>query len=70
MGLCLVIGSSAIHVRGSQGHQVIAGLALAQLASKARAEADRLLAQERGENLVSISIRADERKNPTSARCY
>ena len=68
--LSLVLWPSAAHAWGSQGHQVIAGLALAQLTPKARAEVDRLLALEPGETLVSISTWADERKNPTSARWH
>ena len=44
------------------GHQVIAGLALAQLTPKAKAEVGRLLAQEPGETLVTISTWADEHK--------
>ena len=70
MALSLVLGSAGVHAWGSQGHQVVAGLALAQLTPKARAEVDRLLAQEPGETLVSISTWADEHKNPTTARWH
>ena len=45
VALSLVLGSAGVHAWGSQGHQVVAGLALAQLTPKARAEVDRLLAQ-------------------------
>ena len=62
ISLCLMLGSSLAHAWGSQGHQVIAGLALAQLTPKAKAEVDRLLAQEPGETLVTISTWADEHK--------
>ena len=55
MVLSSVLGPSVTHAWGSQGHQVVASLALAQLTPKARAEVDRLLAQEPGETLVSIS---------------
>lgn len=70
LALSLVLGSSGVYAWGSQGHQVVAGLALAQLTPKARAEVDRLLAQEPGETLVSISTWADEHKNPTTARWH
>ena len=65
-----ILGSTAAHAWGAQGHQVIAGLALSQLTPKARAEIDRLLAQEPGETLVSISTWADERKNPITAQWH
>ena len=70
ISLCLMLGSSLAHAWGSQGHQVIAGLALAQLTPKAKAEVNRLLAQEPGETLVSISTWADEHKNPSTARWH
>lgn len=68
--MSLVLAPSAAHAWGSQGHQVVAGLALAQLTPKSRAEVERLLAQEPGETLVSISTWADEHKNPASAKWY
>ncbi len=52
---------------GSQGHQVVANLAQAQLSAKAKREVDRLLAQEPGETLASISTWADEHRNPATA---
>ena len=55
---------------GSQGHQVIAGLALSQLSPKARAEVDKLLALEPGETLVSVSTWADEHRSPATARWH
>ena len=70
LGLSLMLGSAAAHAWGSQGHQVIAGLALAQLTPKARAEVDRLLSLEPGETLVSVSTWADEHKNPSTARWH
>lgn len=70
MCFALTLGSSVAHAWGAQGHQVIAGLALAQLTPKARAEVDRLLTQEPGETLLSISTWADERKNPSTARWH
>jgi hypothetical protein len=66
----MALGPSAANAWGGQGHQVVAGLALAQLTPKARAEVDRLLAQEPGETLVSISTWADEHKNPATARWH
>ena len=68
--MLLMFGPSVAHAWGSQGHQVIAGLALAQLTPKAKSEVDRLLAQEPGETLVSISTWADENKNPSTARWH
>jgi len=51
---------------GTQGHQVIAGLAYAQLTPAARKEVDRMLAKEPGETLESISTWADEHRNPST----
>ena len=70
MCLPLMLGPAVAIAWGSQGHQVIAGLALEQLTPKARAEVDRLLAREPGETLVSISTWADEHKNPVTARWH
>ena len=52
---------------GTEGHQVVAELAQAQLTTKARAEVRRLLTLEPGETLVSISTWADEHRNPATA---
>jgi hypothetical protein len=52
---------------GTEGHQVIANLAQAQLTPKARKEVDRLLALEPGQTMASISTWADEHRNPSSA---
>ena len=68
--LLLTSGSTAAFAWGAQGHQVIAGLASAQLTPKASVEVNRLLALEPGETLVSISTWADERKNPSTARWH
>lgn len=51
---------------GTEGHQVIASLAAAQLSAKARTEVVRLLALEPGATLSSISTWADERRNPST----
>ena len=56
---------------GTQGHQVVANLAQAQLTAKAKREVDRLLSLEPGETLASISTWADEHRSPaTAARHY
>ncbi len=52
---------------GSQGHQVVANLAQAQLSAKAKREVDRLLALEPGQTLASISTWADEHRSPATA---
>ena len=52
---------------GTEGHQVVAGLAEAQLLPKARTEVERLLALEPGQTLVSISKWADEHRSPARA---
>ena len=49
---------------GTHGHQVIAGIAEAQLTNNARAEVDRLLALEPGQTIQSISTWADEHRTP------
>jgi hypothetical protein len=52
---------------GAEGHQVIAKLADSQLTPKARAEINRLLAQEPDATLASVSTWADEHRNPATA---
>lgn len=47
---------------GTEGHQVIAAIAQAQLTTKARSEVNRLLALEPGETLQSISTWPDEHR--------
>jgi hypothetical protein len=59
--------ATTAHAWGTQGHQVIANLAQAQLTAKAKTEIDKLLALEPGETLSSISTWADERRSPTTA---
>ncbi|SDP92937.1 S1/P1 Nuclease [Rhodoferax sp. OV413] len=58
---------SVAHAWGTEGHQVIALIAQSQLSPKAKAEVDRLLAQESGDTLPSISTWADEHRNPSTA---
>ena len=68
VGVVMVFGGvSTAHAWGSEGHQVIALIAQAQLTPKARVEVDRLLAIEPGETLASISTWADEHRNPATA---
>jgi hypothetical protein len=52
---------------GAEGHHVIAKLAEAQLTPKARAEVNRLLAQEPDVTMASVSTWADEHKSPATA---
>lgn len=52
---------------GTQGHHIIAALAQSQLSPAARQEVDRLLALEPEETLETISIWADEHRNPATA---
>ena len=52
---------------GTEGHQVIALIAQASLTPKARAEVERLLVQEPGATLASISTWADEHRSPATA---
>ena len=59
--------ASTAHAWGTQGHQVIANVAHAQLTAKAKAEIDKLLALEPGETLASISTWADEHRSPATA---
>ena len=70
IGVPLVLGLSAAFPWGSYGHQIIAGLAIAQLTPRAKVEVDRLLALEPDETLSSISTWADEHKNPSTARWH
>ena len=64
--MALVTVSAPAYAWGSEGHQVIAGMAQAKLTPAAKAEVDRLLALEPGETLVSISTWADEHRSPTT----
>jgi hypothetical protein len=55
------------HAWGTQGHQVVANLAYAQLSAQARLQVDKLLAPEPGATLASISTWADQTRNKTTA---
>ena len=52
---------------GTEGHQVIAKLAEAQLTPQARTEVTRLLGLEPGSTMTTISTWADEHRNPATA---
>ena len=68
VGVVMVFGAMSLaHAWGSEGHQVIALIAQAQLTPRARVVVDRLLAIEPGETLASISTWADEHRNPATA---
>lgn len=55
---------------GPQGHRVIAELAEARLTPAARAEVDRLLAQDPGATLASVASWADETRSPETLRWH
>ena len=64
--LVLAAAPNLARAWGTQGHQVVANLAKAQLSAKAKLEVDRLLALEPGETLASISTWADEHRSPAT----
>lgn len=63
----LVITHLPVFAWGTQAHQVIAGLAMAQLTPQARHQVESLLAFESGATLMSVSTWADETRNPATA---
>jgi nuclease S1 len=63
----LVLLPSSAEAWGSQGHQVVANLAQAQLSARANRTVERLLALEPGQTLASISTWADEHRSPATA---
>jgi len=65
--LTLAFHGSVAFAWGSDGHKIVAMLAEVQLLPTARKEVDRLLAQEPGATLASISTWADEHRNPATA---
>ena len=65
--LVLNLTTNPAQAWGTQGHQVVANLAQAQLSVGARREVDRLLATEPGQTMASISTWADEHRNPATA---
>jgi hypothetical protein len=67
LSVCLVAHVPAALAWGSDGHQIIAMLAEAQLSPAARKEINRLLALEPGSALPNISTWADEHRKPATA---
>jgi hypothetical protein len=65
--LLLGAWASGAQAWGAEGHQVVAHIAEAYLSPQARTAIDRLLAQEPGQTLVSISTWADTHKNRQTA---
>jgi hypothetical protein len=65
--LLLGVTPNTARAWGSQGHQVVANLAQAQLSAKAKREVNRLLALEPGQTMASISGWADEHRSPATA---
>ena len=63
----LALLTSAAHAWGTQGHQVSANLAQAQLTAKAKTEIAKLSALEPGKTLASISTWVDEHRNLATA---
>lgn len=63
----MVVAAHSALAWGTAGHQVIATLAQQQLTPTAQREVERLLSQEPGSNLVSVSTWADEHRNPRTA---
>lgn len=66
----LLAASQAALAFGGVGHRLIAEMAEARLSPAARAEATRLLAQEPGATLVSVSTWADENRSLGTARWH
>ena len=64
--MVLVCSNSAL-AWGTDGHRLIAEYAAARLAPAARVQVERLLAQEAGSTLTSVSTWADEVRSPTTA---
>lgn len=67
VALALVMQSNWGSAWGTDGHRIIAALALQHLEPAAAKEAERLLSQEPGSTLVSISTWADEHRSPATA---
>lgn len=65
--LVLLTTNEASWAWGSDGHQLVARIAQAQLSPKAQQAVKTLLDQEPGSTLVSISTWADEVRNPATA---
>lgn len=59
--------ASMAHAWGAEGHQIIATIAQSNLQPQAAKELARILAQEPGATLASISTWADEHRSPATA---
>jgi nuclease S1 len=76
MRVCAVLASFALCTAGDAfgwgfaGHQAVALLAQLQLNPSTKAKIDRLLAQEPGSSLASISTWADHNKNRSTAKWH
>ena len=67
IAVAMLAASQAVPAFGGVGHRLIAELAEARLTPAARAEATRLLAQEPGATLMSVSTWADENRTLSTA---
>ena len=65
--LMVLVYSDRARAWGTDGHRLIAEYAVARLAPAARVQVERLLAQEAGSTLTSVSTWADEVRSPTTA---
>lgn len=65
--VALVGFSLSVHAWGVDGHRIVAAIAQQHLQPQAAKEAARLLAQEPGATLTSISTWADEHRSPATA---
>ncbi|HEX2012186.1 MAG TPA: S1/P1 nuclease [Roseateles sp.] len=70
LALSLSSLAGTVQAWGFEGHRMVASLAEARLSPKARSEVQRLLAQEPGATLASISTWADEIRSPRSGRWH
>ena len=65
--LTSLFGTSGSWAWGGDGHRLIAEYAATRLSPAARTQVERLLAQESGATLASVSTWADEVRSPTTA---
>ncbi len=70
LAAALLLAAPTAGAFGGVGHRLIAEMAEARLSPAARAEAQRLLAQEAGATLVSVSTWADENRSLGTARWH
>lgn len=67
LAVCITVSPALALAWGADGHRLVAELAEAQLSAAAKAEAGRLLSQEPGATLASVSTWADEVRRPATA---